>query len=121
MLLTKDEREKIKSYIEYNLIVEHQAIIDWMEDTETEREFINCMINKNYASAFKICVERFNVHSNSQFMSQLLNLFYPSVKRDWAKYFILVQTSTFDDFALFDKCMSNERKAFTEIYKAVYI
>lgn len=124
MLLTKDEQEKIKSYIEFSLIQNQQSIrilFKEVEEFEDEQAFIEYMINKNYESAFELCIRKFNVHNNLQFTQYLLDMFYPNVKRDWAKYFILVQTQTFDDFELFDKCLTNECKAFDAIYEAIYL
>lgn len=120
MLLTKIEQEKIQSYIENQLIINQQEIRNLFEDPDLELPFINHMINKNYNWAFKACTEVYNVHGNIQFMRYLLNMFYPSVDRDWARYFILVQTETSDDFELFDKCLTNECKAFELMYQAIY-
>lgn len=120
MLLTRAEQERIKMYIKRNLIIEQQSIIDWLEDEEHEIIFKYHMLKEDYEQAFKLCTEVYSVHSNSQFMQYLLNMFYPSVNRDWAKYFILVQTETSDDFSIFDKCLDNECKAFNLIYQAIF-
>lgn len=120
MLLTKTEQEKIQAYIEKQLIINQQDIRNLFEDLDLELPFIDYMINKDYKHAFEACTKVYNVHGNAQFMRYLLNMFYPSVDRDWAKYFILVQTETSDDFELFDKCLTNECKAFEQIYLSIY-
>ena len=120
MLLTGPAKIKYQTYIMNNMIKNQSLIINNLDDLDAKQRFINAMIDYNWPSAFRICTRYFSVHSEIEFMKNLLACFYPSVIRDWAKYFVLVQEETSDDFSLFDKCLTNECKAFDEIYLMIY-
>ena len=119
MLLTKSEQEKYQAYVIKNMIEQQSSIILPL-DAEDANTFMQSMIKKDYKQAFEICTSQYCVHGEQQFMQNLLACFYPSVIRDWNKYFILVQTETSDDSEVFDKCLVNECKAFDLIYKAIF-
>ena len=66
------------------------------------------MIKNDYENAFELCTRTFCVHNTIEFIQTLLNLFFPNVNRNWAKYFIFVQTENTDNSEQFDKCLTYE-------------
>lgn len=117
MLLTKTEQEKTQSYVIKNMIEEQQRIRELFEDKEYEQAFIEYMINKDYANAFELCTRVFNVHANIDFMIELLNLFFPNVRRNWAKYYIFVHPSNPDDI---NKYVTYECKCAEELPQIIF-
>ena len=120
MLLTGCEKLRYQTYIMNEMIKNQSLIIKQLDDPEPKQAFIEYMIDRNYESAFEICTRYFTVHGEIEFMKNLLACFYPSVIQAWAKYFVLAQEETSDEFSLFDKCLTNECKAFDKIYLAIY-
>lgn len=118
MLLTKLEQVKYQAYVTKHMI-EQQSSIIYSLDAEDANTFMQAMIKRNYKQAFEICTSYYVVHCEQQFMQNLLACFYPSVIRNWNKYFILAQEDDAQGL-LFDKCLTNECKAFELIYQAIY-
>lgn len=124
MQLNTCTKLKYQLYIQKQLIENQAEITRLFEEEQGDpvytQAFIEYMNDYNFESAFELCTRAFGVHNKAVFMQNLLACFYPGVIRDWNKYFILVQTETEDDFSSFDKCFSNECKAFDRIYLHIY-
>ena len=122
MTLNKHTKLKYQLYIQDQLLKNQGELIKLFdkEANDYTGAFIEYLRDRNFKCAFELCTRVFYVHNVQEWMQKLLACFYPSVIRDWNKYFILVQTETSDNFDLFDKCLTNECKAFDRIYLHIY-
>lgn len=100
MLLTKSEQKKIQKYIEKQMILDNELIRNLLGDPDLELLFIKHMIKKDYAQAFKLCLDIQDVWLNLNQIQIVINYIDPTINQDMSELSIFGQTDTFNFEAL---------------------
>ena len=101
-------------------INKQSEIRNQFHDTNNELTFIDYMIEKKYKQAFDLCCAVFNVYDTNLFIQDILYYFYPNIRKEQARYNIFVQTSTSDDFQIFDKLIMNIHDKFETLSNIIF-
>ena len=113
-------------YVIKNMKKDYQKIINWLEDDVQEKQFLNHLINHEYKQAFKLCCNLFVVHSNIEFMINIINWLDPNVNKNWSEYRILEETNKLEernkleDRDMFDDCLLYECEQFRKLPNIIF-
>ena len=106
MQLTKNERERIKSYCIGQMLENKLTICSSLDDTENVYTFLEALDKSDYKRAFDLCCAVFGVYTEEKFIQNIIDYIYPELRKKQAEYNIFIHRVLSNDYEYDDKlCM----------------